>query len=122
MGLRLSKVRPHRESFSSKPIAIGSSLNYTSFQELEWDSAKSARCEQQRGFNFEYAARALQDPSQLVLEDRRFNYGEQRFQLIGKIDNRVFVLIFSRRGQIIRIISARKANGREVKRYENYAI
>lgn len=105
-----------------KPLARGSSLNYTLPDELEWDDAKSKHCEQQRGFNFEYAAQALYDPNRLIHEDKRFNYGEQRFQLIGKIEGRVFVIVYALRGQITRIISARKANKREVKRYENRAL
>ena len=101
---------------------MSSSLDYTFAHELEWDVAKSAHCEEQRGFNFEYAARALEDPYQIVSEDKRFNYGEERFQLIGKIHDRIFVLIYSKRGQTLRIISARKANKREVKRYESRTI
>ncbi len=97
-------------------------MDYTFTQELEWGATKSARCEQQRGFNFEYAARALLDPNKLIREDKRFNYGEQRFQIIGKINTRVFVVIYAKRDQIIRIISARKANKREVNRYENRKI
>ncbi len=97
-------------------------MDYTFTRELEWDATKSARCEQQRGFNFEYAARALLDPNKLIREDKRFNYGEQRFQIIGKINTRVFVVIYAKRDQIIRIISARKANKREVNRYENRKI
>lgn len=101
---------------------MSSSLDYTISAVLEWDAAKSERCERDRGFNFEYAAQALWDPSRLVREDKRFNYGEQRFQLIGKIEDRVFVLVYALRSQTTRIISARKANKREVKRYENRAI
>jgi uncharacterized DUF497 family protein len=46
-------------------------------------------------------------------------YGETRYQLIGRIDNRVFILVYTPRGDVIRIISARKANSREVARYED---
>jgi len=46
-------------------------------------------------------------------------YGEDRYQLIGRIDERLFVLVYTPRHNAIRIISARKANTREVKRYEN---
>ncbi len=40
-------------------------------------------------------------------------------QLIGRIEERLFVLVYTPRHDAIRIISARKANSREVKRYEN---
>ena len=53
------------------------------------------------------------------MDHRWDDYGEDRFQLTGAIDDRVFVLIYTARGASIRIISARKANVREVKDYEN---
>jgi uncharacterized DUF497 family protein len=49
----------------------------------------------------------------------RWNYGEDRYQLLGSIETRVFFLVYTLRGETIRIISARKANRREVQRYEN---
>ena len=58
------------------------------------------------------------DPSLLVEHDQRWEYGEERFRALGVIDSRVFVVVFTRRVRAIRIISARKANSREVKRYE----
>lgn len=51
-------------------------------------------------------------------EDSRHSYGEVRYQLMGKIENRLFVLVYTLRRDVVRIISARKANQREVKHYE----
>ncbi len=48
----------------------------------------------------------------------RRDYGEQRFQAIGYIDVRLHVLVFPPRGRTLHVISLRKANSREVKRYE----
>jgi uncharacterized DUF497 family protein len=42
-----------------------------------------------------------------------------RYQLVGRKGKRLFVLVYALRGDVIRIISARKANAREIKRYEN---
>ena len=86
---------------------------------FEWDEAKSDACFAERGFDFAYAARAFFDPDRLIQADTRHSYGEQRYQLLGKIEQRVFVVIYTPRTQAMRIISARKANQREVKRYEN---
>lgn len=58
------------------------------------------------------------DPDRIVMKDKRFEYGETRYQLISKIQDRVFVIIFTPCYNTIRIISARKANQREVKQYE----
>ncbi|WP_286294225.1 BrnT family toxin [Methylomarinovum tepidoasis] len=86
---------------------------------FEWDEAKSQSCFARRGFDFAYAAKAFFDPNRLIQTDNRFDYGEARYQLIGKIDGRLFVVVYTPRGEAIRIISARKANQREVRRYEN---
>lgn len=55
----------------------------------------------------------------MVRQDNRFSYGEVRYELIGRIEGRLFVLIYTPRHNEIRIISARKANSKEVKRHEN---
>ena len=87
--------------------------------DFEWDEGKSDACFAERGFDFAYAAQAFFDPNRLIRADLRYHYGEDRFQLIGRIGARAFVLVYTPRAQAIRIISARKANAREVKHYEN---
>jgi uncharacterized protein len=86
---------------------------------FEWDAAKSEACYRSRGFDFEYAVHAFADPDRMVRQDARYSYGEDRYQLTGKIDGRVFVLVYTHRKDVMRIISARKANQREVRSYEN---
>jgi len=86
--------------------------------DFEWDLAKSNSCQTSRNFDFAYVISIFEDPTLLVEHDLRWEYGEERFQALGVIDGRVFVVIFTRRLRSIRIISARKANSREVKRYE----
>lgn len=87
--------------------------------DFEWDEEKSNKCYEMRGFDFAYAAFAFADPNRIVRPDDRFSYCEARYELIGRIEGRLFVLIYTPRHDGIRIISARKANAREVKRYEN---
>jgi uncharacterized protein len=86
---------------------------------FEWDETKSDACFAQRGFDFAYAARAFFDPNRLIQADTRRSYGEERYQLMGKIEHRLFVVLYTPRREVIRIISARKANQREVKHYDN---
>lgn len=87
--------------------------------EFEWDESKSDACFKERGFDFEFAARVFFDPDRLVeLDDRRV-YGEERYQVIGSIETRLYVVVYTPRHDVIRIISARKANQREVRCYEN---
>ena len=58
------------------------------------------------------------DPRRIVVQDRRRDYGEDRYQLTGMIDGRAYVVVYTVRRSAIRIISARKANRREVSEYE----
>jgi uncharacterized DUF497 family protein len=87
--------------------------------DFEWDEAKSEACFVQRGFDFAYAARAFFDPDRIVRADARHSYGEARYQLMGRIEGRLFVVVYTARRTAIRVISARKANQREVKDYES---
>ena len=100
-------------------LAGGSSLNYTPPMNFEWDEAKSEACFRERGFDFAYAARAFFDPDRLIQADTRRSYGEERYQLLGKIEQRLFVVVYTPRDDVLRIISARKANQREVRHYED---
>lgn len=86
---------------------------------FEWDKQKSDACFTNRGFDFAYAAKAFLDPMRIVWKDTRHDYGETRYVLLGKIASRLFCIAYTLREEIIRIISARKANAREVKRYDN---
>jgi uncharacterized DUF497 family protein len=86
--------------------------------DFEWDLAKSNSCQNSRKFDFAFVITIFTDLSLLVEHDQRWEYGEERFRALGVIDRRVFVVVFARRVRAIRIISARKANSREVKRYE----
>ncbi|GAB6060839.1 BrnT family toxin [Desulfonatronum parangueonense] len=86
---------------------------------MRGDPDKSDRCYEQRGFDFAYVLRAFLDSRRVVRKYLRWNYGEERYHLLGKIEGRVFFVAFTFRGKAIRIISARKANQREVKTYED---
>ncbi len=47
------------------------------------------------------------------------DYGEDRYRLFGTIEGRAYVVVYTVRGSAIRIISARKANAKEVADYEH---
>ena len=94
-------------------------MSYTVSMNFEWDENKSDVCFAERGFDFAYVIRAFVDPNRLIKRDTRWNYGEERYQLLGAIDQRVFFVAYTLRGSTIRIISGRKANQREINRYEN---
>jgi len=86
---------------------------------IEFDPAKSAKNERERGLPFASAV-PLFNHSRLEWEDRRKDYGEVRINTLGEIDGEVYFATFTRRGEAIRIISFRKANARETGRYRQY--
>ena len=85
--------------------------------DFEWDDAKSKQCRRKRGISFAFAVAAFDDPDRRVEIDERWQYGEVRYRLYGRIGSRLFVVVYTLRGRAIRIISARKANARERRRY-----
>ncbi len=66
--------------------------------EFEWDDAKSDACFADRGFDFAYVAHAFLDEDRIVGVDRRWDYGEDRYRLLGAVEGRVFVVIYTMRG------------------------
>jgi uncharacterized DUF497 family protein len=53
----------------------------------------------------------------LMEEDTRKAYGERRFQVLGYIGERLHAMVFTPREGKVHVISLRKANSREVKKY-----
>ena len=51
------------------------------------------------------------------IEDDRFDYSEIRVRAFGFIDEVPHCLVFTIRGQELRVISLRRAHAREMKRY-----
>lgn len=84
---------------------------------VTFDPRKNARNLAERGIPFRLALR-LDWSTALVAEDRRKDYGEQRYQAVGYIGERLHVLLFTPRPPALHVISLRKANEREVARYE----
>jgi len=53
----------------------------------------------------------------VYIKDERRDYGERRVIAFGILNNRLYVVVFVDRENERRVISLRKANFREVKRY-----
>ena len=85
---------------------------------FEWDDRKSDENRIKRGFAFDDVKMVFLDHKRVTFLDVRRDYGEDRWTTLGQIDGRLFALTFTMRGEIIRIISARKANKRERKLYD----
>ena len=83
---------------------------------ISFDPAKNERNIRNRGLSFESAAE-FDFEGALYAVDERHDYGETRYIAVGMLDIRLHVLCFAEAVEGIRVISLRKANAREVKRY-----
>lgn len=84
---------------------------------ISYDPRKSTRNVAERGLSFELAETFEWD-SAVIWRDTRRDYGEERFIALGRIEQRVHSLVFTHRSETVHVISLRKANRREVRRYE----
>jgi hypothetical protein len=85
--------------------------------EIEFDPAKERRNLALRGISLSFAAKILKARIADEIDGRR-DYGEERRIACGFIDERLYVCVYTRRRQVYRIISVRKANQRERARYD----
>ena len=87
---------------------------------FEWDEAKAIANRRKHRLSFELAARVFLDANRLEVFDDREDYGEDRWITIGLVDPVLLVVVYTLRGakgEVVRLISARRANGQEKKAY-----
>lgn len=84
--------------------------------DYEFDSAKDESNLEKYGLSLADAEN-FEWETAVVYEDTRQQYAEPRFEVTGYIGERLHVMVYCLRGDTYRIISLRKANPREVKRY-----
>ena len=85
---------------------------------LTFDPSKRKRTLAERGLDFAQAAIVFEG-DHLTFEDDRQDSGERRLITIGRLIDRMVVLVWTPRGDARHIISMRKANDREQRRYED---
>ena len=83
---------------------------------FDWDEQKNNSNIVKHGIDFRDAQDIFLDP-RFSIEDTRQDYAEKRFITIGLAGKDVCVVVYTRREKGTRIISARKANERERRRY-----
>jgi Uncharacterized protein conserved in bacteria len=85
--------------------------------EISYDAAKCEWNLAERGLSFERAADFDFETALHGIDDRR-DYGEVRRQALGWLDGRLHMLVYVETVTGIRVISFRRANKREARRYE----
>lgn len=84
---------------------------------LEFDAAKNEANIRNRGLSFEWVEGFYFEAAS-IWQDARKAYSEVRFSALGLLGGQLHSLVFTDAKNGIRVISFRKANKREVKRYE----
>jgi uncharacterized protein len=82
-----------------------------------WDDNKAAGNWRDHGVSFEMARDAFSDPFAVEWVDAAQHPGEERYAMIGMVENRLLFVAYTMRGERIRIISARKAEPYERRKY-----
>lgn len=85
--------------------------------QYEWGENKRIANLEHHKIDFNEAADFEWDTAIETIDDR-YDYGEARWVTIGFINKKLHVMVYTIRGNKIRIISLRKANRRESNYYE----
>ena len=83
---------------------------------FEWDIEKAKKNKIKHGISFKTAIKVFEDENRLERYDDEHSGKEDRWQVIGKVEEILFV-VYTERGDITRIISAREANDTEKEIY-----
>ncbi|MCL1470327.1 BrnT family toxin [Argonema antarcticum] len=88
--------------------------------QFEWDEAKNLENIRKHEIDLADVSEMFDSPMLIELDDR-FDYGEDRWFGIGFLGNGIAVVVWTeRQNNVIRIISARRANRYERQRLEQY--
>ena len=88
--------------------------------EFEWDARKAAINLRKHYVSFEDAARVFLDPNRIETYDGRDTHGEDRWKTVGMVEPALLAVVYTVRNQdrdVIRLISARKADAYERTQY-----
>lgn len=85
---------------------------------FEWDEAKAAINVAKHSLSFEEAVAAFADPLGADFDASHSADGEPRRKRVAQIEGRTFTVVYTLRGEVVRLISARRANAPEARRYE----
>ena len=86
---------------------------------FEWDAGKARDNLSKHGVSFAEAMTVFADPLGRIVPDPRHSVGEERYAILGLSErSRLLAVMFTERGDHIRLISARPATAAERHSYE----
>ena len=86
---------------------------------FQWDDGKAAKNFAKHAITFEMAREVFDDVFAIEWPDDHQDAGEQRFAVLGVVEGRILFVVYTMRDEIIRIISARRAESFERRRYHD---
>ncbi len=89
-------------------------------EDFEWDDAKAASNLEKHKVSFDAARHVFADVFALEQIDERYVYGEPRYTVIGMVENRLLMVVYTEKEGRIRLISARAPEPFERRRYHEH--
>lgn len=84
---------------------------------FEWDENKNDANKDNHGISFQYATQLFKAPFIIARSDKN---REERYIAIGKVADTIISVVYTYRGDNIRIISARKASKNERRKFDDH--
>lgn len=90
--------------------------------EFQWDKGNNGKNKKKHNVDEKEAEESFFDKEKVIYKDKFHSDKEDRFILIGETKGkRLLYIVFTKRGEIVRVISARDINRKEVLLYEKKA-
>ena len=83
----------------------------------EWDEAKREANLVKHGVDFMDALEVFADPLRIERVNRRREYAEERREVVGMVRDQMLFVVYTLRGEVRRLISARRASRNERRAY-----
>jgi uncharacterized DUF497 family protein len=82
---------------------------------FEWDAAKAAANLSKHGLSFLAATDVFLDPAYVEVDVSRSGDSEVRRKAFGMVDGQFIAVVYAVRGDVVRLISARRARPKEAR-------
>ncbi len=82
-----------------------------------FDPAKDATNREKHNLSLAFGDRIFEDDNHLIIPSIRIRDGEERFKVIGTVDDKLYTGVFVWRGDLARFISVRRSNKSEERAY-----
>jgi len=87
---------------------------------IQWDDEKNLINLKKHGISLKTARMVFADEDRLEWPDLAHSDDEERYKVLGRVGN-ILLVIYTQRGDVTRLISARKATAKEREVYYGYA-